>query len=172
MSDLPMAYERCSFLVDAAAPLREARLGPRPSAPPWPTGVTDTQPAAMVRVYERNGGLAQCDEVLLLLRRRRSQALSLLAGWIVHRRVVSFEWQGERLLPLFQFDLAAMTIHRSATAVLAQLSDAFEDCEVAAWFAESNRWLQGRIPLDVLGVDLNAVLCAARADRLGARPST
>jgi len=171
MSALP-TYERCPFLAKMAAPVRETRFDSRPSAPCLHRTATDFRRAATLQVYERTGGLARSDEVLSLLRQRTSQALSLLARWIVDQRVVSFEWQGQRLLPMFQFDPADMTIHRGAAAVLAELSGTFDDWELAAWFAEPNNGLQGRIPIEVLGVDLDAVLGAARADRLGARPST
>jgi hypothetical protein len=58
----------------------------------------------MAQVYERSGGLVRSEELLFRLRRRSSQALSLLARWIVDQRVVTFECQSDRLVPMFQFD--------------------------------------------------------------------
>ena len=168
MSALSVAYERCPFLAEAAAP-REPRFDFRTSAPRWPTANEESRRAAMVQVYERSGGLARSDEVLFMLRRRTSQPLSTLARWIVDQRVVSFEWQAQRFLPMFQFDLADMAIQPGTAAVLAELAGTFDDWELAAWFAEPSAWLQGRIPVDVLESDMKAVAGAARADRFVAR---
>ena len=104
-----------------------------------------------------------------LLRRRTSQPISMLARWIVERRVVSFGWQGEYLLPMFQFDRADMTVRRSVSAVLREFDGTFDDWELAAWFALPNAWLQDDSPLDLLPLDPHAVLDAARADRFVAR---
>ena len=54
----------------------------------------DAQQAEMFRTYGRTGGLASGDEVTLLLRKRTSQPISLLARWIATQRVVSFTWKG------------------------------------------------------------------------------
>jgi len=168
MSALSMAYERCPFLAEAAAP-RAPRSDLRTSAPRWPAANEESRRAAMVQVYDRRGGLARSDEVLFMLRRRTSQPLSMLARWIVDRRVVSFEWQAERFLPMFQFDLADMAIQPGTAAVLCELADVFDEWETATWFAEPSAWLHGRVPVDVLESDLEAVVGAARADRFVAR---
>ena len=167
MSALSLAYERCPFLAEATAP-RGLRFEERTSAP-WPTGNEESRRAAMMQVYDRTGGLARSDEALFMLRRRTSQPLSMLARWIVEQRVVSFEWQAERFLPMFQFDLADMAIQPAAAAVLAELAGVFDDWERAVWFAEPSTWLHGRIPVDVLGSEPQAVVDAARADRFVAR---
>jgi hypothetical protein len=168
MSALSVAYERCPFLAEAAAP-RELRFDLRAAAPHWPTANEESRRAAMVQVYDRSGGLARSEEVLFRLRRRTSQPLSMLARWIVDQRVVSFEWQAQRFLPMFQFDLADMAIQPETISVLAELAGIFDDWELAAWFAEPSVWLQGRSPVDVLAFDTPAVVAAARADRFVAR---
>jgi hypothetical protein len=168
MSALSVAYERCPFLAQAAA-ASERQYEIPSSSPSWPSSGTQTRTAAMVQVYERTGGLMRSGEVLFLLRRRSSQPLSLLARWIVDQRVVSFEWQADRLIPMFQFDLADMSLRPEAIAVLAELAGTFDDWELAGWLAEPNARLQGRIPVDALGADPQAVLDAARADRFVAR---
>ena len=164
MSALSVAQERCPFLAQAATP-REPRFDFPQASPAWRTTGEVARHAAMVRVYERTGGLARSDEVLFMLRKRTSQPLSMLARWIVDQRVVSFEWQAQRFVPVFQFDLSDMTIQPGTTAVLAELAGTFDDWEIAAWFAEPSTWLQGRPPVDVLAFDSTAVLDAARADR-------
>ena len=169
MSALSVAYERCPFLAQVAAAAWEPQFDIPSSSPSWRSSGTESRTVAMVQVYERTGGLMRSEDVLFLLRRRSSQALSLLARWIVDRRVVAFEWQADRLVPMFQFDLADMSIRPEAAAVLAELAGVFDDWELASWFAEPNAWLQGRTPVDALQADAQAVLDAARADRFVAR---
>ncbi|HEV7575495.1 MAG TPA: antitoxin Xre/MbcA/ParS toxin-binding domain-containing protein [Caldimonas sp.] len=168
MSALSVAHERCPFLAQVAAASLEPQLE-IPSPPSWPSPGTQSRMATMVQFYERAGGLLRSEEVLFLLRRRSSQALSMLARWIVDQRAVTFEWQADRLVPMFQFDLADMSIRPEAAAVLAELAGVFDDVELAGWFAEPNAWLNGRTPVDALEADARAVLDAARADRFVAR---
>jgi hypothetical protein len=168
MSALSVAHERCPFLAQVAAASLEPQLE-IPSPPSWPSPGTQSRMATMVQFYERAGGLLRSEEVLFLLRRRSSQALSMLARWIVDQRAVTFEWQADRLVPMFQFDLADMSIRPEAAAVLAELAGVFDDGELASWFAEPNAWLKGRNPVDALEADAQAVLSAARADRFVAR---
>ncbi len=54
------------------------------------------------------------------------QGPSVLARWIALRQVVSFEWQAQTWLPLFQFDRRDMSIHP----------------ELAHWFARPNSSLE------------------------------
>jgi hypothetical protein len=169
MSALSVTYERCPFLAKVAAATWEPRFELPSSLPSWPSAGTESRSAAMAKVYEGSGGLMRSEEVLFLLRRRSSQALSLLARWIVDQRVVTFEWQADRRIPMFQFELADMSIRPEASAVLAELAGTLDDWELASWFAEPNAWLQGRSPVDALQGDAQAVLDAARADRFVAR---
>jgi hypothetical protein len=169
MSALSVAYERCPFLAQVATGNREPHVETPSASPFWASPGTQSRMAAMVQAYERTGGLMRSEEVLFLLRRHSSQALSRLARWIVDQRAVTFEWQADRLVPMFQFDLADMSIRPEAAAVLAELAGVFADWELATWFAEPNSWLQGRNPVDALQTDSQAVLDAARADRFVAR---
>jgi hypothetical protein len=123
----------------------------------------------MVQAYRRTGGLVSSDEVVPLLRRRIAQPISLLARWIVDRSVVSFVWQSQTLLPLFQFDLSDMSLRSGAAEVVAELTGAFDDWDLATWFARPNSWLRDAAPVDVIDADQPAVLQAARADRYIAR---
>jgi hypothetical protein len=100
-----------------------------------------------------------------MLRQRTSQPISMLARWIVERRVVSFGLRGEYLVPMFQFEGAYMAVRRSVSAVLAELKGVFDDWDLAIWFASPNDWLGEHAPLHVLPIDPHAVLQAARADR-------
>ena len=124
---------------------------------------------ALSQGYASSGGIAGCDEMVGLLRCRFDQPISVLARWIVGRAVVHFEWRATTMLPIFQFDIANMTIRPQVSDVLRELRDTFDDREVALWFAQPNAWLDGRAPVDVLRTDPASVLDTARADRYIAR---
>jgi len=159
---------RCPFLdeVGAAQPASMQRM--RPSASMWPTDA-DARANEVLHAYRRTGGLAGGDELTLMLRRRTSQPISMLARWIVERRVVSFGWRGEYLLPMFQFDRADMAVRRPVSAVLDEFDGTFDDWDLATWFALPNTWLGDDAPVDMLPRNPHAVLEAARADRFIAR---
>jgi hypothetical protein len=123
----------------------------------------------MIHAYRRTGGLVSCDHAAMLLGRHRDQPISMLARWIVARALVSFVWQSETLVPLFQFELVDMTLRRGVSEVIAELVGAFDDLELATWFTRPNCWLSDAPPLAVLETDQPAVLQAARADRYLAR---
>jgi hypothetical protein len=168
MSAVLVASVGWPFLEDVEASEMPVRRSVRasPAARPATMGADAT---AMLQAYERTGGLLDSDEAMLLLRRHTSQPVSLLARWIVQQRVLSFEWESERLFPVFQFDRSHMSVRSEVSAVLLELSGTFDDWELAAWFATPNSWLGDAAPLDVLETDLAAVLDAARADRYIAR---
>jgi acyl-CoA synthetase (AMP-forming)/AMP-acid ligase II len=124
---------------------------------------------AMQCAYARNGGLASGDEVAQLLRWRSEQPISTLARWIVARTIVSFEWQSQTLIPLFQFDPSDMSPSAATVDVIRELSDVFDDWELASWFAQPNVWLHDAAPVVAIRKDQLGVLQAARADRFIAR---
>ena len=142
---------------------------PSPPDPLWRTPqfrrVEDQRFLMMERAYSRSGGIASGDEVARLLRRRSEQPISKLARWIVARVVVNFEWQSQTLLPLFQFDLSDMSLHPGTVQVIEELSDVFDDWDLASWFASPNSWLQDATPAEAIRHSQPSVLRAARADR-------
>ena len=168
MSAVLVASVGWPFLEDVEASEMPSRRSVR-ACPAARRVTTDADSTAMLQAYERTGGLLDSDEAMLLLRRRTSQPISLLARWIVQQSALSFEWGSERLFPVFQFDRSHFSVRSEVRAVLLELSGTFDDQELAAWFAAPNSWLGGAAPLDVLEADLAAVLDAARADRYIAR---
>ena len=64
------------------------------------------------------------------------------------REVVSFGWNSQTLLPLFQFDLFDMSLRPDAVAVISELADVFDDWELASWFAQhaAQRQLEQGVP--------------------------
>ena len=119
----------------------------------------------MATAYERHGGLLLADTVARLMRQTHDQPLSTLARWIVNRTAVHLVWRSETILPAFQFTPGDMTLRPEVVTIVEELAPAFDDWDVAVWFAEPNAWLDGQAPVDVLRADPSAVLHVARADR-------
>lgn len=103
---------------------------------------------------------------------RTGPGVARLARWIVERQVVSFEWQSDTWLPLFQFNRPDLSIRAGLVRILAELNDVYDPWEMAHWFARPNSSLDHASPADVLRVDSDASLAAvvqtARTDRFAA----
>ena len=147
----------------------ELRQGPSRAARwPMPFGIETEchrQFRSMSSVYQRTGGLATGDAVAQRLAIFSDQPISVMARWIVDRIVVSFRWQSQTLVPLFQFDTAPMSLHAEVADIVRELIPAFDDWETALWFSEPNGWLGGGVPAEMVLRHRGAVLEAARADR-------
>jgi hypothetical protein len=149
-----------------------ASLASNANAAPWRTSSHDDQAPSdssvrnLKHLFRASGGMAGCDEVARLLREHSDQPISQLARWIVTRQLVSFSWRSQTFIPLFQFDFAQMVAVRPCVQlVIAELSNAFDDWELANWFVRPNSALDYLAPVEVLVTDLPGVLSAARADR-------
>jgi hypothetical protein len=114
---------------------------------------------------DQAGGLISGDDLALRLRGQVSQPLSLVAQWIVQRKVINLNWRSGYVLPMFQFDPVSMAPRPSLADVLAELSAAYDDWDIVDWFLRPNSLLQDKAPATVLGADGTAVVQAARADR-------
>ena len=119
---------------------------------------------ALQHAYRSTGGIVTGESLTLLLREQVEQPISLLARWIVNREIVSLGWRGDVWLPVFQFDPAGV-VQPGVRQIIAELSDAFDDWELAEWFAMPNCWLRGESPASAVGIGAPGVLQAARADR-------
>jgi hypothetical protein len=159
-------------------------LALRGSASPFPSGsISDDRSTVSTSVHLRvgapdlpgafrsSGGVVSTDALIMMLRRRSDQPISLLARWLVNRDVISFKSNGQTLLPTFQFDGLTGAVQPAVLGVLAELRGAFDDDEVAAWFAQPNSSLFGDSPVNLIDKDPTAVLEAARIDRFVARVS-
>jgi hypothetical protein len=127
--------------------------------------VQERQFAVMQAVFGRRGGWVGGDVLAGRLRAHCGQPLSTLARWIVAREVVSVVWQGDTLLPLFQFDRGNWQPREAVSQAVAELRDAHDDWGLALWFARPNAWLCDASPADLVGSEPRQVLYAARADR-------
>lgn len=146
------------------------RLAANPAAkwvspPPKPErqGHVDQQFMAMLDAFRPSGGLACGPEVFALFARRCGADVGTLAGWILNRKVICFEWQSRMWLPLFQFQLQSMTPQAGLREVLEVLTFDHNPWELAQWFARPNRGLADQMPCDALGHDPAGVRNAAGA---------
>ena len=125
----------------------------------------DHQFVALLDAYRGNGGLARTQEVAALSRRCGGPDAAALAHGMAEGALISFEWQSQIWLPLFQFNRLDMTPQPELSQVLTELRAVYDACEVANWFVQPNPWLAERTPVEALVSDFAAVLNAARADR-------
>lgn len=121
----------------------------------------------MLESFRPSGGLARGPEVFALFARLSVADVGTLAGWIVNRKVICFEWQARMWLPLFQFNRADMSPQAGLRDVLQVLTPDFEPWQLAQWFARPNTGLSGQSPCDALAEQPVSVLRAARADLPG-----
>ena len=124
---------------------------------------------ALAQRYRSSGGHIGCDDLMLLLDDRREQPISLLARWIVDRRVIHFQSEGQLVLPLFQFEFPGLNVLPAVAEAIAELGVCFDDGQMTEWFAMPNGWLQGASPAEAMALQPAAVLQAARADRFALR---
>lgn len=129
----------------------------------------DYEFVAMLDGYRCSGGLARFQEVLSRFEARCRPQASTLESQIIGRKVIRFQWQSQTWLPLFQFRPIDMAPLPELGPVMMELTAAYDNWELAVWFAQPNPWLSDRVPADLLVSDLPAVLNAARADRYIAR---
>jgi hypothetical protein len=120
----------------------------------------------LIGSYGARGGLASTDEVIGLMRPYWRQPISVLAKWIVGRKVVSFTWRTQILLPAFQFERPRMTPHQGVADCSLALADVMGEEALAAWFVSPCRWLGQKMPVDTLLDDPDAVVDAAARTRL------
>lgn len=119
----------------------------------------------MLDAYRSSGGLAHKQEILSTFKRLGGPSSDALARWISNRELICFDWQGQVWLPLFQFDRRDRTPDLRLCPVLVELTQIYDDWEVAVWCSLPNPWLDQRVPVDTLPYDPGAVLEAARAER-------
>jgi len=154
-----------STTTDLTALRRPLAATPASRSADWSRQVLEHRLQIISDTFERQGGLWSDREVERRLRAHVDQPISILAHWIVGRRLVTFLCQQQRWVPAFQFDAGNMSLRRDPQQVLSELADVFDDFDVADWFASPNLLLQGAAPVDRIGDHPCCVLAAARLDR-------
>lgn len=127
--------------------------------------IRELQFLEMSNGYAATGGFVDGDALAISVRGQDNNALSTLARAIANRTVVSFVWGAQRKLPLFQFELASENVVLPVVKVMNELSDVFDDWDLALWFCQPNVWLDYSTPVQLISSDSKAVHEAARADR-------
>ncbi len=125
----------------------------------------DRDVAAMRVAYRDTGGTARSDNLARLLANHQPGRHASLSELVISGRIFSFEWHDVHWIPMFQFELRDLSVHRGARKVVTELGRAFDGWSLAVWFAYPNSWLGHRAPVELLDWDLPVVLDAARADR-------
>lgn len=123
----------------------------------------------MSRVFADHGGMVTADELVRSIGGTIAQPLSIVGRWIAERAAVQFAWRSQTLFPCFQFVRSPMSIRRDVSQVVLELRDAYDDWELALWFASRNEWLEHAPPIEAIRRDAAAVVRAARIDRFIAR---
>lgn len=126
----------------------------------------DQQFLDMLKAYRPSGGLLRSPNAAARCKPRGGTDVPTLAGWIVRRQVVSFEWLSRIWLPVFQFQRSDMRRHSGLDEVLSELVEVYDNWQIASWFALPNPWLEDALPADRLATAAADVLAAARAERL------
>lgn len=132
---------------------------------PLPRRIEDHQYKQMEAAFARTGGLASRKTVERLLHRHAQRPLIDSVGNIADRSVLTFQWNTQTLIPLFQFNMTNMSLRVEVDRVVRELVAVFDDWDTALWFAQPNSWLQSIAPVDAIQHDHEAVFQAARADR-------
>ena len=123
----------------------------------------------MSRVFGEHGGMVTADELVHSMRRNLAQPLSIVARWIANRAAVHFAWRSQTWFPYFQFAGNPMSIRPAVSEIVLELRDAYDDWELALWFASRNEWLDHASPVEAIRCDPAAAVGAARIDRFIAK---
>ena len=126
----------------------------------------DVALAELMAGYGAHGGLASTDELVGLMRPHWRQPISILAKWIIGRKVVSFMSRTQFVLPVFQFARPQMKPNEAVGDCSIELGDLMGVESFAAWFVRPCDWLGRRMPVDLLANDPAAVVDAAGRTRL------
>ena len=117
----------------------------------------------LLDVYANAGEVVDERKLVDMLRDSHAQPISLLARWIVERRIVQVELAGRTYVPLFQFKPARMELRPVIAEVVRELRQSMDDLELAAWFVKPNAMLDGLRPVDVVDNEPALLRSAARA---------
>jgi hypothetical protein len=122
--------------------------------------------AALRLAYTASGGIARGDDLGRLLADHGPGTFISMAKLLENEEVFGFEWKKSLWIPMFQFGPEDLSLKSEPRQVRAELGKEFDGWTVSAWFVEPNVWLARRRPIDLLESDINAVMLAARADRV------
>jgi hypothetical protein len=148
-----------------AAPLNVPAQANRQALPDADQGHVDQQFMDMLKAYRPSGGLLRAPDMAARCKPNGGTDVRTLADWIIHRKVVSFEWLSRIWLPVFQFHRYDMTRQSGLDEVMLELVGVYDDWQIASWFSSPNHALGLATPADTLANAAQDVVHAARAER-------
>ncbi len=146
------SLDRQMVLPDA----RQEPIGSQPNAHGF---------VAMLAAFRSSGGIERAADLEWLLDDQPDAQEGALSKLIMSGEIFCFEWHDTVWVPMFQFDLREMGVRARPQEVRAALDREFDRWGLAAWFAQRHPGLAHMSPVDMIDVNLPAVLQAARADR-------
>jgi len=117
---------------------------------------------ALLEAYRATGGMAPGNFLCQSLQQHQRGELGALARLVEDRRLFVLDWRGDSWIPMFQFDADDLSCKAGPARVRAELAGLDSGWAIASWFARPNAQLGGRLPVDIVGLDLGAVVDAAR----------
>lgn len=111
--------------------------------------------------YVASGGLISGDRLATRLSDHVDQAISLVARWIIMRRIICLRCQGQLMLPIAQLDSAGLYPCVTVEQAIKRLPSHWDELAIATWFVTPTPVLKGRWPISCLAVEPVAVLSAA-----------
>lgn len=120
--------------------------------------------AAIALAYQSSGGIFRAEDLVRLAGLGNEHDPAELISLITSGQILSFQWQQNYWVPMFQFEIGGMLQKNCARRVILELTDTFDDWEKVVWFVQPNAWLDRATPLALLEEQLPKVVDAARAD--------
>lgn len=131
----------------------------------FPRTVADRDHAfvELLAAYRGSGGLARTYELIVALRSRSRPDTEQLARWIVTREIISFDWQGQKWFPWFQFDRESGRPCPLVGDIVHALCPVLDDWQMACWFVQPNVSIDNGVPAEELACQPANVWAAAHA---------
>ena len=129
------------------------------------TDAEDRAFVSLLPVFRATGGLATGHEVSERFVQRQPDGLSKLARAIAAGEMISFSWQANLWLPMFQFDLHTMEMNMAVNKIISELRPIMDGWEITQWFAAPHSALANVVPLEALHSMPEIILDAARTER-------
>jgi len=124
---------------------------------------------SMLPAFRATGGLATGDELGVKLDRLQHAGMSNLARKVAGGELICFDWHNSLWLPMFQFNPQTLEMDAMVHQIFCEISGIMDGWEITQWFARPHAALGGAMPVERLNGSVEALLNAARSDRLIAR---
>lgn len=142
-------------------------VNPMASAPREEISATPSSDGflALLRAFFGSGGIARAIELEGMLQERQRGDYISLARLIANGRLFFFEWRDTVWVPMCQFDPRNLQVKPAFEKVWFELAPTLGGWKTASWLAMPNPILDNQRPIDVVDLDVQAVLSAAKLER-------